>query len=131
MSEQQPMSPRQRQRWAIFGLTGPAYAWLAVTIFLPLSAMLYCSLIDTSPLVPRPASFTLANYAAFFQKSFYLPLTWWSILLGFWTTLFCFIIGYPAAYALANDVAFRTGGRPALEAQHADASQAMLAYRLP
>ena len=36
-----------------------------------------------------------------------------------------------AAYALANDVAFRTGGRQALEAQHANASQAMLAYRLP
>lgn len=98
------MSPRQRQNWAIFGLTGPAYAWLAATIFLPLSAMLYCSVLDVSPLVPKPASFTLANYAAFFQKSFYLPLTWWSILLGFWTTLFCFIIGYPAAYALAKRV---------------------------
>src|SRR5688572_16623748 len=90
---QQRMSPRQRQNWAIFGLTGPAYAWLAVTIFLPLSAMLYCSFLDASPLVPKPANFTLANYAAYFQKSFYLPLTWWSILLGFWTTLFCFLIG--------------------------------------
>ena len=98
------MSPRQRQSGAIFGLTGPAYLWLAVTIFLPLSAMLYCSLLDTSPLVPREAHFTLANYAAFFQKSFYLPLTWWSLQLGFWTTLFCFLIGYPAAYALAKKI---------------------------
>jgi spermidine/putrescine transport system permease protein len=98
------MSPRQRQVWSIFGLTGPAYAWLALTIFLPLSAMLYCSVIDVSPLVPRPAHFTLANYAAFFQKSFYWPLTWWSVLLGFWTTLFCFIVGYPAAYVLAKNV---------------------------
>jgi spermidine/putrescine transport system permease protein len=98
------MSPRQRQIWSIFGLTGPAYAWLALTIFLPLSAMLYCSVLDVSPLVPRPASFTLANYAAFFQKSFYLPLTWWSVLLGVWTTLFCFLVGYPAAYALAKRV---------------------------
>src|SRR4029079_481324 len=46
----------------------------------------------------------LQNYAAFFQKSFYLPLTWWSLGLGFWTTLFCFLIGYPAAYALAKRV---------------------------
>jgi len=98
------MSPRQRQNWAIFGLTGPAYAWLAVTIFLPLSAMLYCSVLDVSPLVPKPANFTLANYAAFFQKSFYLPLTWWSILLGAWTTFFCLLVGYPAAYALAKRV---------------------------
>ena len=98
------MTPRQRQLGAIFGLTAPAYLWLALTIFLPLSAMLYCSLLDTSPLVPRPSHFTLQNYAAFFQKSFYLPLTWWSLGLGFWTTLFCFLIGYPAAYALAKRI---------------------------
>ncbi|HVM84554.1 MAG TPA: ABC transporter permease [Candidatus Binatia bacterium] len=98
------MSPRQRQIGAIFGLTGPAYAWLAVTIFLPLSAMLYCSVLDTSPLVPRPSHFTWANYAAFFQKPFYLPLTWWSVLMGFWTTFFCFLVGYPAAYALAKRI---------------------------
>jgi spermidine/putrescine transport system permease protein len=98
------MTPRQRQLGAIFGLTAPAYLWLAVTIFLPLAAMLYCSLIDVSPLVPQPSHFTLRNYAAFFQKSFYLPLTWWSLQLGIWTTLACFLIGYPAAYALAKRV---------------------------
>jgi spermidine/putrescine transport system permease protein len=98
------MSPRQRQIWSIAGLTGPAYIWLAVTIFLPLSAMLYCSVIDTSPLMPGPAHFTWANYAALFQKSFYLPLTWWSLMLGVWTTLFSFLVGYPAAYALAKKV---------------------------
>jgi spermidine/putrescine transport system permease protein len=98
------MTPRQRQLGAIFGLTAPAYLWLALTIFLPLSAMLYCSVLDTSPLVPRPSHFTLQNYAAFFQKSFYLPLTWWSLGLGFWTTLFCLLIGYPAAYALAKRI---------------------------
>ncbi|HEY4161825.1 MAG TPA: ABC transporter permease [Dongiaceae bacterium] len=98
------MSPRQRQIWSIFGLTGPAYLWLAITIFLPLSAMLYCSLLDKSPLVPEPAHFTWANYAAIIQKPFYLPLTWWSLMLGFWTTLFSFLVGYPAAYALAKKV---------------------------
>lgn len=36
-----------------------------------------------------------------------------------------------AAYALANDVAFRTEGKNALAAQHDGASAAMLAYRLP
>src|SRR3954470_11941751 len=36
-----------------------------------------------------------------------------------------------ASYALTNDVAFRTEGREALSAQHAGASQAMLAWRLP
>lgn len=36
-----------------------------------------------------------------------------------------------AAYALANDVEFRTSGKSALDAQHNGASAAMLAYRLP
>jgi spermidine/putrescine transport system permease protein len=98
------MTPRQRQLGAIFGLTAPAYLWLALTIFLPLAAMLYCSVLDVSPLVPQPSHFTLKNYAAFFEKSFYLPLTWWSLELGLWTTLFCFLIGYPAAYALAKRI---------------------------
>jgi spermidine/putrescine transport system permease protein len=54
--------------------------------------------------MPGPAHFTWANYAALFQKSFYLPLTWWSLMLGVWTTLFSFLVGYPAAYALAKKV---------------------------
>jgi hypothetical protein len=36
-----------------------------------------------------------------------------------------------AAYALENDVAFRTDGKQALEAQQSGASQAMLAWRMP
>jgi spermidine/putrescine transport system permease protein len=98
------MTPTTRTRWAILSLTGPAYLWLACTIFLPIAAMLVLSFLDKSPLVPKPASFTLANYAGYFSKSFYWSLTRWSIELGFWVTLICFLVGYPAAYALAKRV---------------------------
>lgn len=98
------MTPTTRTRWAILGLTGPAYLWLALTIFVPLGAMLALSFLDRSPLVPQPASFTFANYEAYFSKPFYWPLTRWSIELGLWVTLFCLLIGYPAAYALAKRV---------------------------
>lgn len=98
------MLPTTRTRLAILTLTGPAYLWLALTIFLPLAAMLALSFLDKSPLVPKPASFTLGNYGAYFSKSFYWPLTRWSIELGFWVTFFCLAIGYPAAYALAKKV---------------------------
>lgn len=98
------MTPTTRTRWAILSLTGPAYLWLACTIFLPIAAMLLLSFLDKSPLVPKPPSFTLANYAGYFSKSFYWSLTRWSIELGLWVTLFCFLIGYPAAYALAKRV---------------------------
>ena len=98
------MTPTTRTRWAILGLTGPAYLWLACTIFLPIAAMLALSFLDKSPLVPKPASFTLDNDGAFFGKPIYWSLTRWSIELGFWVTLFSFLIGYPAAYALAKRV---------------------------
>ncbi|WP_374368214.1 ABC transporter permease [Dongia sp.] len=98
------MTPTTRTRWAILSLTGPAYLWLACTIFLPLLAMLALSFLDKSPLVPKSANFTLQNYGTFFSKDFYWSLTRWSIELGLWVTLFCFLIGYPAAYALAKRV---------------------------
>ena len=93
----------RRDRGAILALTGPAYLWLTVTIFLPLSAMLYCSFLTKSPLVPAPASFTLDHYIKALDKdSVYLQLMLWSLELGAVVTLCCLIVGYPAALALAK-----------------------------
>ncbi len=92
----------RRNRGAILGLTGPAYLWLTATIFLPLSAMLYCSFLAKSPLVPAPASFTLKHYAAFIDRPVYQQLMLWSLELGAVVTLCCLVIGYPAALALAK-----------------------------
>ncbi len=93
----------RRDRGAILALTGPAYLWLTVTIFLPLSAMLYCSFLTKSPLVPAPASFTLAHYKKAFNTDLAYPqLMLWSLELGAVVTLCCLIVGYPAALALAK-----------------------------
>ncbi len=94
----------RRERGAILALTGPAYLWLTATIFLPLSAMLFVSFLDKSPLVPQPASFTLKHYATFFGKPVYHQLMLWSLELGALVTLFCLLVGYPAALALAKAV---------------------------
>jgi len=94
----------RRQRRAILALTGPAYLWLTATIFLPLAAMLYVSFLDKSPLVPQPASFTLKHYQAFLGKPVYAQLMVWSLELGALVTVFCLLIGYPAALALAKVV---------------------------
>ncbi len=42
-----------RRRWAVFGLTAPAYIWLALTVLLPLSAMLYFSFLTVAPIGAR------------------------------------------------------------------------------
>ena len=94
----------RRDRGAILALTGPAYLWLTATIFLPLSAMLYVSFLDKSPLVPAPATFTLKHYANFIDRPVYHQLMLWSLELGAVVTLFCLLIGYPAALALAKVV---------------------------
>ena len=92
----------RRNRGAILALTGPAYLWLTATIFLPLSAMLYCSFLAKSPLVPAPASFTLKHYAAFIDRPVNQQLMLWSLELGAVVTIGCLVIGYPAALALAK-----------------------------
>jgi len=91
-----------RQRLAILGLAAPAYAWLALTIFLPLSAMFYFSFLTVVPWGAREASVTLSQYAAFFEKSVYRVNAWRSLQLGLHVTLGCLVVGYPAALILAK-----------------------------
>ncbi|HKP24456.1 MAG TPA: ABC transporter permease, partial [Dongiaceae bacterium] len=92
----------RRNRGAILALTGPAYLWLTATIFLPLSAMLYCSFLAKSPLIPAPVSFTLKHYAAFIDRPVNQQLMLWSLQLGAVVTICCLVVGYPAALALAK-----------------------------
>lgn len=98
------MTPAARRGMAIAGLAGPAYLWLAATVFLPLSAMLYFSFLTVPPIGGREAAFTLRHYAAFFEKEVYWYNAWRSFELGFWVTGTCLLVGYPAAMALARYV---------------------------
>ncbi len=99
------MSKARRDRFrAIAALTGPAYLWLALTIFLPLSAMLYFSFLSDVPIGTREAVPTLENYAAFFEKAFYRTLMLRSFRLGAEVTFACFLFGFPCAYVLAKSV---------------------------
>jgi spermidine/putrescine transport system permease protein len=83
-------------------LLAPAYLWLTVAIFLPLSAMAFFSFMSDLPIAGKPWSFTLANYGAFFSQSLYATLLWASLRLGLEVTLWCVVLGYPAAYVLAK-----------------------------
>ncbi|WP_292280536.1 ABC transporter permease, partial [Mesorhizobium sp.] len=69
---------------------------------LPLSAMVFFSFMTDLPLAGKEWSFTLGNYAAFFSQSLYSTLLFASLRLGLEVTLWCVVIGYPAAYVLAK-----------------------------
>ncbi|MDA0221470.1 MAG: ABC transporter permease [Proteobacteria bacterium] len=98
------MRAETRRRWAIAGLTGPAYLWLTLTIFLPLSAMLWFSFQKKGPFGRHEAEFTLKHYEAFFTKAYMQDLTWRSLEMGLQVTVICLVLGFPAAYVLAKRI---------------------------
>jgi spermidine/putrescine transport system permease protein len=85
-------------------LLSPAYLWLTVAIFLPLSAMLFFSFLSAAPFTNKEWHVTPSNYFEFFSRSIYLDLLWRSLLLGAVVTTLCVLIGYPCAYVLARQV---------------------------
>jgi len=95
---------RSRERLTVVGLTAPAYLWLTLTIFLPLSAMLYFSFLTVAPFGGRQAEFTFDNYLTFFTKEVYRTNALRSLILGFYVTLGCLAVGYPAAMILAKHI---------------------------
>jgi spermidine/putrescine transport system permease protein len=93
-------------------LLSPAYLWLTVAIFLPLSAMLFFSVLSKAPFTSSDWTFTFANYADFLSHGVYPFLLWRSLLLSASVTALCVLIGYPCAFVLAKQIKGR--GREAL-----------------
>ena len=98
------MRAETRRRWAVAGLTGPAYLWLTLTIFLPLSAMLWFSFQVKGPFGRRETAFTLEHYGDFFTKGYLQDLTWRSLEMGLQVTGLCLLIGFPTAWVLAKRI---------------------------
>ena len=62
-------------RLRAIALLSPAYLWLTVAIFLPLSAMLFFSFLSAAPFTNADWYLTFGNYAEFFSRSLY-PDCW-------------------------------------------------------
>ena len=86
------------------GLLAPAYLWLLLAVFLPLSAMLYFSLLTEAPFgeTATKARFSTDNYAEFFSTPTYAILLWKSLKLGVIVTVLCVLVGSPCAWVLAK-----------------------------
>ena len=85
-------------------LTAPTYLWLAFTVFLPLSAMFFFSFLTDAPFGNKEVFFSLENYQAIWDKTFYQLLLFKSFRLGLEVTALCFLIGFPCALILAKHV---------------------------
>lgn len=94
----------RQDRLKIVSLLSPAYFWLTVAIFLPLSAMLYFSFLSDVPFGDAEWHYTSENYQAFFQTSTYATLLWKSVKLGLTVTVISVLVGFPCAYVLAKAI---------------------------
>lgn len=84
---------RMKKSW----LTLPGAAVLFVFAVAPLVIMLaYSFMSDTA------GGLTLENYVHFFSKSFYLKLTWQTILNSLIVTAISLVVAYPLAYIMAK-----------------------------
>ncbi|MFV0490632.1 MAG: ABC transporter permease [Pseudorhodobacter sp.] len=86
----------------------PTYAWLTLAVFLPLCMMFAFSFLSRTPMGKQPVEFTFTQYRAFIDQPYLLGVAWDSLMMGFWTTLFCAILGFFAALALVRATAGRS-----------------------
>lgn len=98
----------QRERLRALGLLAPAYLWLTVAVFLPLSAMGFFSLLTDVPFSNREWSFTFDNYTEFLSTGTYGTLLLKSLRLAFWVTVWCVLLGFPCAFVLARMIKGRS-----------------------
>lgn len=98
----------QQDRARAVMLLSPAYLWLTVAVFLPLSAMAFFSFLSDVPFGDREWHVTLDNYRAFFETGTYATLLWKSIKLGAMVTLVSVLIGFPCAFVLAKVIRGRS-----------------------
>src|SRR5579872_2142274 len=75
------ISAAKPRTWTVIGLTAPAYLWLAVTVLLPLSAMLFFSFLTVAPFGLETPALTFANYLDFIHQDFLHTLTERSLML--------------------------------------------------
>jgi len=98
----------RQDRARAFALLSPAYLWLTVAVFLPLSAMVFFSFLSDVPFGGREWHVTLDNYRAFFETTTYAKLLWKSLKLGATVTAVSVIVGFPCAYVLAKVIRGRS-----------------------
>ncbi|OZG74422.1 putrescine ABC transporter permease PotH [Hahella sp. CCB-MM4] len=98
------------KRWII---SGP-YLWLLIFFLLPFIFVLKISFAEAELAIPPYSSMfqwtedalsitlSFANYIWLTGDELYVVAYWNSIKMAFFSTLFCLILGYPMAYAIAK-----------------------------
>lgn len=82
-------------------LTWPYIAWISAFVVLPMVLiLLYAFTVEGNSIITF--HFTLENFAKFFSDAIFPMVLWRSLKIAFFTTVICILIGYPAAYVIAE-----------------------------
>ncbi|MCM3339404.1 ABC transporter permease [Paenibacillus sp. MER TA 81-3] len=84
-----------------FGIIAPVVLWLTVFLVVPMVAVIAVSFMQRDELGNVVYSFTLDNYARFFDP-LYLGIYWDTLWLSVLTTAICLLLSYPLAYYISN-----------------------------
>ncbi len=79
----------------------PYAIWLGILVVIPVIALLVLSVTKTNGLDFKEFGFTLDNFSQLIDPV-YLQALLNSIYVAFWTTIICFVVGYPVAYIISN-----------------------------
>lgn len=86
---------------SFFRMSYPYLLWIALFIVAPMvMILLYATTRSSNGVITF--SFTLDNFARFFSDPTFLKVLWTSLRIALITTVFCILIGYPAALFIAN-----------------------------
>ncbi len=86
---------------SFFRMTYPYILWIGIFIVAPMLMILLYA-VTRSGNSTLTFQFTLDNFTKFFSDPDFMKVLWTSLRIAFITTVFCILIGYPAALFIAN-----------------------------
>ena len=86
---------------SFFRMSYPYIIWIGIFIVAPLFMILLYALTRGGN-GTLTFQFTLENFSRFFSDPDFLRVLWTSLRIALITTVFCILIGYPAALFIAN-----------------------------
>ena len=84
----------RNEKIALFAFLAPTLLLLAVFFLYPLVSFLAQSIFDPD--------FTREHFDKAFGRPVYLKILWKTLKISTWTTVLCFVIGYPVAFVMAH-----------------------------
>lgn len=78
----------------------PYFVWFIILVVLPLVLMFALTFLKSDGVRLNGASLTMKNYQELTDFAYWEAL-WNSLVIAFWTTIICLLIGYPVAYFIS------------------------------